>query len=330
MKRPEWLFKLKFYTKANPAKSINQLCNTVIPYLILMITMMLFLKKGAPYWLILLFIPVASLFLVRTFILQHDCSHGSFFTSKTACSIIGHFLGVLSFTPFFDWQKSHFIHHVSVGNLERRGTGDIWVMTVEEFKNADRWRKFLYWLYRTPFVLLILGPVFTFLLIYRFPRRQAKIKEVLSVIFTDVMIIFIIITAYNTVGIVNYLLVQLPVIYLGGVLGIWLFYIQHQFPTVYWEHNDKWEMYRACMEGSSYYKMPRILQWFTGNIGFHNLHHLNPKIPNYKLMQCYKDMPEMRGTITITLVRGFRSLFLHLWDEETRRLISFGDLKKRN
>lgn len=316
MQRPDWLINLKFYTGGEKWKSINQLANTVIPYLILMMTMMILLKSGVPYWFVLIFIPVTSGFLVRTFIIFHDCTHESFFKSKRANAAVGFILGILTFTAFYDWQKSHQIHHNTVGNLDRRGIGDVQVMTVDEYLSSKKITRFLYWWYRTPFILLVIGPLANFILIQRFPHAKSEKKEIASIIFTNIMLALVPVAAHFTVGLWNYFLVQLPVLYISGIAGIWLFYVQHQFHNVYWEHEDKWNMYDAAMKGSSYYKMPRLFQWFTGNIGFHNLHHLNPRIPNYKLMKCYREMPEMRNTITITMVRGFKALFLNVYDEK--------------
>jgi acyl-lipid omega-6 desaturase (Delta-12 desaturase) len=328
MVRPDWLSKLKFYTGGEKWKSINQLANTVIPYLTLFIVMMIMLKIGMPYWFILIFAPVTSGFLVRTFILFHDCTHNSFFKSERSNVIVGHLLGIITFTSYYDWQKSHQIHHNCVGNLDKRGIGDINVLTVDEYIGASRLTKFLYWWYRSPFLLLVIAPLVNFLVIQRFPNKKAGRKEVMSIILTDIMIALLVVTASLTIGFLNFLFVFLPVFYVAGTAGIWLFYVQHQFHNVYWEHGDKWNMYDAAMKGSSYYKMPRLFQWFTGNIGFHNLHHLNPRIPNYKLMKCYKDMPEMKNTIIITMVRGFGNLLLNVYDEKSRRLISFHRMKK--
>lgn len=323
MKNPEWFNKLKPYAKPDPYRSFLYAASSIVPYLLLLGIMFLLLMSGYPYWMVLSVSLLAAGFYIRTFMILHDCSHSSFVRSDKTSSILGHVCGVLTFTPFYDWQKSHGIHHASVANLDKRGTGDVWTMTLKEYRDAGKWKRLLYRLFRNPFFLFVFAPIFLFLIVYRFPQESTRKKELFSIIITDSVLIMIIVAAYFTVGIKNYIAVQLPVLFIATSAGMWLFYVQHQFENVYWARKEDWTLSRAALEGSSYYKLPGVLRWFSGYIGYHTLHHLNPRIPCYNLKNCYNNVPDLHETVPVTLLTGLRSLRLHLWDEDAGRLISF-------
>lgn len=323
MKNPAWLTKLKQYEGPNLRKSILQIASSFLPYLGLMALMLYLTVNGYPYWIVLLLTVPAAGFLIRVFIIFHDCTHNSFFNSKRACSIIGNIGGVLTFTSYEDWKRSHALHHANVAKLEKRGIGDVWTMTVGEYRESGKWKKLSYRIFRNPFVLLAVGPIIIFLVSNRLPKEYTRKKEHISLAVTNAAILCIIAAAWFTVGIWNYVLVQLPVIYFAGIIGIWLFYVQHQYEDVYWSGVNVWDPVRASLEGSSYYKLPAVLRWFSGNIGFHHIHHLKPRIPNYNLKPCYEVVEELQSVKAITLAKSLQSLFLHLWDEESGKMVGF-------
>ena len=329
MKRPEWNVELKKYAQPDVKKSMVQLFTAIIPYLTLLTVMYLIMSNGYSYWIVLLLSILAGGFLVRIFIIFHDCAHQSFFNSKPACEVVGNICGILTFTAFADWRRAHATHHASVANLEKRGVGDVWTMTVDEYLSSTKLRRFYYRAYRNPLFHFFIGPLFLFLVVNRFPGKYSKKKEFISIIFTNLMILSIVITASFVIGIKNYIAIQLPTVFVAGSIGVWFFYIQHQFANVYWAHNENWDPFKAAMEGSSYYKIPEVLNWFSGHIGYHHLHHLNPRIPNYNLKKCYDNIPELHEVVPITLFKGFKSIFLQLYDENQKKLISFSKLKKQ-
>ena len=318
----EWYRSLTRYEKSDTRKTTWQLINTVVPYLATWAVMVEMLKHHLPYYSILPVMLISAGLLVRVFIVFHDCGHGSFYDSKKANTIVGYITGVMAFTPYEEWKHSHAVHHATVGDLERRGSGDIWTMTVEEYLACDKWKRFKYRIYRNPFVLFVLGPPILFLIAQRFPTKGSGKAERNSVIIADVAIAAIITLAYFTIGLKTYLEIQLPLMTLAGVFGVWLFYVQHQYQEVYWEHHQKWDPIKAALEGSSYYKLPKLLQWFSGNIGLHHIHHLRPRIPNYNLQQSYDEVPALQAIEPLTLGRSFKSLFLHLWDENDKKMVS--------
>ncbi len=301
---------------------------TVLPYLTLMVAMY-FIYREFSFWWNAPLIFLAGALLVRIFIIFHDCVHHSFFPSERLCSFVGSILGVLVFTAYHDWRRTHLIHHGSFANLEKRGIGDVWTMTVQEFISASSWKRLFYRVYRNPVILFGPAPIVLFLIWNRFPVKGAGRKEILSVLFMNAVLIAIIVLALLTFGIREYIMIQLPVIALAGIFGMWLFFIQHQYEGVRWWHTEEWSSYQASMQGSSYYDLPAVLRWFSGNIGYHHIHHLSPRIPNYNLKRCYEENPELKEIITIKLFRGFRSIFLQLWDESSKELISIREAKRR-
>ncbi|MBI4640761.1 MAG: fatty acid desaturase [Candidatus Tectomicrobia bacterium] len=324
-----WKSLVAKYQTAHTWKSIWQLCNTFIPFL--MLWYLMYLTFEISYWLTLpLAFPTAG-FLVRLFIIQHDCGHGSFFKSRKVNDRMGMFCSLFTWTPYYYWQKSHAIHHAHAGDLEHRGIGDVYTMTVNEYLQQGRWRKLKYRLYRNSLILFVFVPILLFIVLYRFPTSRAKaMKKVQSSVYwTNLALGLVVGGMIWLVGLKAFLLVHAPILVIASSAGAWLFFIQHQFEGTYWANNETWDYTLAALQGSSYYKLPKILQWFTGNIGFHHIHHLSPRIPNYLLEKCHDENPMFQETVVLTLRTSLKSIFLSLWDEEQKRLISFHDLKQR-
>lgn len=283
------------------------------------------------YWITLILAFPTGGFLIRLFIFQHDCGHGSFFKSKRANTLVGMGCSLITFFPYHYWRKSHAIHHASAGNLESRGIGDIYTMTDQEYLQAGKWERFKYRIFRNPVVLLLVGPALLILFFNRFhnPALQ-ELKNVRgSVYWTNLAVTILVGGMMWLVGWSSFLMVEIPVLLIAFTAGTWLFYIQHQYEDTYWSHDGNWDYAQAALKGSSYYKLPRVLQWFTGNIGFHHIHHLSPRIPNYYLEKCHKENPQFSQGVTLTFRTGLKSLFLRLWDEQEQKLISFRYFKKR-
>jgi omega-6 fatty acid desaturase (delta-12 desaturase) len=270
---------------------------------------------------------LAGVFVVRIFIIFHDCGHGSFFKSRRTNDVVGFIAGVLTFTPFYHWRWEHAIHHASAGQLDKRGTGDIWTMTVQEYLESSPWKRFAYRLARNPVILFVIAPVFVMLVKQRFPSANASPKERSSVHWMNLAILGMIVAMSAIFGIKAYLLIQLVVIAIAGSAGFWLFYVQHQFEGVYWERGAEWDYTAAALQGSSFYKLPKILQWFTGNIGYHHIHHLSSRIPNYNLERCHKAHLMFQGVEPITLFSSLKSLNFRLWDEKLKKLVGFRHLR---
>jgi omega-6 fatty acid desaturase (delta-12 desaturase) len=327
--KPAWYEAVLKYQQPDLGKSIWQLVNTFVPYVLLWALMVRLVQLGYPYWVILALAVVGAGLLMRIFIFFHDCGHGAFFASRRANKVVGTICGILTFTPYEAWRHSHGVHHATVGNLDRRGVGDVWTMTVDEYQSASRWQRLSYRVFRHPLVTFGLGPGIAFLIASRFAGKGAAKRDRFSVAFTNVAILAIIALAGATIGLRAYALVQLPMILLAATVGVWLFYVQHQFEGVYWARQSEWDPARAALEGSSYYKLPKVLQWFSGNIGFHHIHHVRPRIPNYNLQRCYDEVPEMRAVEPLTLARSLGSMWLDLWDEERRELVSFRSLRRK-
>jgi omega-6 fatty acid desaturase (delta-12 desaturase) len=276
------------------------------------------------YWITAALAIVASGFLARIFIMLHDCGHGSFFKSKRANDCLGFIAGVLSFTPYHYWRYQHAIHHATVGNLDRRGTGDIWTLTVREYREAPLRRRLRYRLYRNPFVLIVLGALFTFLVKHRLAHPKHGWRWQRSVLWSNLGLLVMMAVGSLLMGFKTYMLLQIPVMSLAAAVGVWLFYVQHQFEGVHWEREGRCDFFTTAMEGSSFYQLPRVLQWFSGNIGFHHIHHLSPRIPNYRLEDCHFENPSLQRVKTLSLWSSLRALRYRLWDEERRQLVSQG------
>jgi omega-6 fatty acid desaturase (delta-12 desaturase) len=321
-----WRRLLAPYKKASWRSAIWQLCNTAIPFVALWVLMALSLPVSYGLTL-LLAVPMVFLF-IRLFIIQHDCGHGAFFPSRTANNVLGAVLGVITFFPYGYWRRTHAIHHATSGNLDDRELGDIRTQTVREYLGFSRLRRFGYRLYRHPLVMFGVGPAYQFLIKHRFPwdipwswKREWK-----SVLWTNVALVGATFGLGMTFGWGTLVLVELPIVLFAGALGVWLFYVQHQFEDTYWEHEDAWDYYRAGAHGSSFYDLHPVLHWLTGNIGYHHIHHLSSQIPNYHLAAAFYDNPELQRVTRITLRQSLSCAGLKLWDEESRKLVGFRDL----
>lgn len=312
----------------NPDKwrSNWQIVNSLIPYVILFAGAWYAMQVS--YWLALPIIVVAAGFVIRLFIIFHDCGHRSFFKSRRANDIWGVITGILTFTPYHYWRASHARHHATSANLDQRGFGDVWMMTVAEYKKASKFERLKYRLYRNPLVMFLLGPLFMSLVTHRFVRYKANRAERLSVYGTNVAIVAMALLVSWAIGWKAYLAIQLPIMFVAQVMGIWLFYVQHQFEETYWAPEGEWDYVTAAVAGSSYYRLPRVLEWVTGNIGFHHVHHLSPKIPNYLLRRCHEENPQFHRVKTLTIWESIRTFSLKLWDEENRRLIGWRQLRR--
>ncbi len=327
--RTAWYRGLAKYEKASTPQAAGQIANTLLPYLGLWCVMVGMLRSGMPYWSVLPLIALSAGLLIRIFIFFHDCCHGSFFPSRRGNVWFGYLAGILTFTAYESWQHPHNQHHATSGDLDRRGRGDIWTMTVDEFLAAPWYIRFAYRCFRHPFFLLVLGPPLMFLVGHRVPRPGSRSRERSSVFVADLVIAALVTLACFTIGWQTYLMIQLPMMWIAGTGGVWLFYVQHQYEEVYWARHATWDPGKAALEGSSYYRLHPVLQWFTGNIGLHHIHHLRPRIPNYSLQRCYDEVPEVQVTNPLTFRESLKCLFFHLWDEDGNRMISFGDLQRR-
>jgi len=321
---PQWIEIIKKYNKPIISKSIWQIINSVIPYIILWVLMYYTIEYS--YWITLGLSLFAAGFLIRIFIIFHDCVHGSFFKKKKHNTITGNILGLFAFTPFHRWQNDHLIHHNTVGNLDKRGTGDVKTLTVKEYLARSKWGRLKYRIYRHPIFLFGIAPLLQFALQYRFTKKSLSPKIKKQIHLTNLILIVIVTTLILTLGWKNYLLIQIPILYIATSHGIWLFYVQHQFENVIWRKEKQWDYKTMALEGSSYFKLPILLQWFTGNIGFHHIHHLSPIIPNYNLPKCHNENDLFRNIKPITFFTAFKSLRLRLWDEQRQRLINFKEI----
>ncbi len=313
------------YRTPRLARSVLELMATAIPFAALWILMWATLSAG--YWLGLLFAVPAAGFLVRLFMIQHDCSHGSFFPSRAANDWVGRAIGVLTLTPYDLWRHSHALHHASSGNLDRPRIGGIDTLTVREFQGLPLRQRLRYRLYRHPLVLFGLGPTYLFLLDHRLPVgfMRAGWMPWLSTMSTNAAIALLVTAMIWLVGVIPFLLVQLPITLLASSIGVWLFYVQHQFEETLWEHEDDWTFHETALHGSSHYDLPGPLRWLTANIGIHHVHHLCSRIPSYRLPEVLRDHPQLRHIGRLTLSQSLASVPLVLWDEEKRRLVSFAE-----
>jgi acyl-lipid omega-6 desaturase (Delta-12 desaturase) len=323
VKEPGWSARLAPYKGPVLWRSVWQLVSAAALFAGAWALMYESLRVG--YWLTLLLAAPAAFFLVRLFIIQHDCGHAAFFKSGRAADIVGSILGVLTLTPYHYWKKTHALHHATSGNLEHRGFGDIDTLTVDEYLKRSRWGRFKYRVYRHPAVLFGVGAVLHFFVRHRIPSIVPRewTRERRSILWTDVGLLVLVVVLGRLVGFGPLLLVHLPVSLLSCVIGVWLFYVQHQFEPTYWEHDEHWAYDAAALQGSSYYRLPKLLQWATGSIGLHHIHHLLPRIPNYRLQRVLDDHPELLRVPTLSLLESFRCVRLTLWDERRRRLVPF-------
>jgi omega-6 fatty acid desaturase (delta-12 desaturase) len=323
--RPFWRETIAPYEQPRLGRSLLDLATSVVPYLALLVLM--YLALDVSFLLVLALSVPAAGFLLRTYILFHDCTHGSFMRTKRANTWLGIGLGLLVYSAFHSWRHNHAVHHATAGDLDRRGVGDVPTLTVREYL-ALPWKKRLgYRLFRNPLVMFGLGPIYAFVIQQRMVSRSMRPRIKRSVMGTNAALAVLVTAACLLFGWQEYLLVQWPAALMAGSAGVWLFYVQHQFEDAYWENAGEWTYADAALRGSSYLKLPKVLQFFTGNIGLHHVHHLSARIPNYNLQRAHDENPIFHDVPTISLVEGMRAVRLKLWDEDRRRLVTFSEAR---
>jgi acyl-lipid omega-6 desaturase (Delta-12 desaturase) len=324
---PVWKAAVARHQQPALRSSVWQILHSLVPYVALWALM--YWSVNVSIWLTLPLMVLAAGFLVKIFIIFHDCGHGSYFKSRKANDTWGFITGVLSFTPYYMWRWEHAIHHASSGDLDRRGTGDVWTLTVQEYLEASRGKRFAYRLARNPVFLFIIAPFFLFVVRHRFVlTKNASQRERHSVHWTNLGLLVVAGIMSAIFGLKTYLILQLSIVGMAGTAGVWLFYVQHQFEGAYWERGQEWDYAMAALKGSSFYKLPRLLQWFSGNIGFHHIHHLSPAIPNYNLEKCHNAEPLFQTVKPVTLFSSFKSFTFRLWDEQHHRLVGYSHLRR--
>lgn len=322
-----WMRALARHRQPSDGRAIVEIAITVLPFGVLWVLMWATLDLG--YWFALsLAIPAAG-FLVRLFMIQHDCGHGSFFRHRLTNDWTGRIIGVLTLTPYGFWRRTHAMHHASSGNLDRRGFGDVDTLTVDEYRARSIWGRLRYRFYRHPLIMFGIGPAYLFILRNRLPvgMMRGGWQPWASTMETNLAIALIAAMLVWFIGIKAFLLVHIPIMLLAASVGVWLFYVQHQFERTTWEHDSEWNLHEAALHGSSYYDLPAFLRWFTANIGIHHVHHLCSRIPYYRLPHVLRENPELRGVSRLTLLESIRSVRLVLWDETQRRLVPFPDFR---
>lgn len=313
------------FEKSDHKSSIMQMINTFVPFILLWF--LAYQSLSVSIWLSFLFSIIASGFVIRIFIIFHDCCHGSFIKGIKANRIIGTIAGVITMFPYEKWKREHSIHHATSSNLDKRGTGDIWVMTVQEYIEASWKERLMYRLYRNPLVMFGLGPIYLFLIENRLNRKGARRKERMNTYITNISIIAVHAFLIWLLGWQAVLIIQAPILFIAGSLGIWLFYVQHQFEDSYFEDEKDWDYVKAAVDGSSYYKLPKVLQWVSGNIGYHHVHHFSPRVPNYHLEKVHETVEPLQKATTITIRSSVKSIRFRLYDDKTKSFVTFKEVK---
>jgi acyl-lipid omega-6 desaturase (Delta-12 desaturase) len=324
---PSWRAALAHYAQPHLGRSLVDIATSLVPYLGLLVAMYFLLDVS--YWPVLALSVPAAGFLVRTYILFHDCAHGSFLPWSKANEWLGATCALLVFTPFQRWRHEHAVHHASSGDLDRRGIGDVLTLTVAEYEALPWQRRLGYRLFRNPVVMFGLGPIWAMILAPRFVSRNERLRIRHSVWRTNLALASVIGLLCWLLGWDSFLLVEMPSALLAGSLGVWLFYVQHQFEDAYWQSSDSWSYDEAALKGSSYLRLPKVLQFFTGNIGLHHVHHLSTRIPNYNLQRAHNANPAFQQVPTLSVWDGMRCVKLKLWDEGRGRLVSFREARAR-
>lgn len=320
-----WLKTLSRYRQPRVRRSVFELLVTIVPFALFWFLAYLSISRGL--WLGLIFVIPAAAFLLRLFMIQHDCGHGSFFARRGLDDWVGRLLGVLTLTPYDYWRRAHAAHHASAGNLDERGVGDITTLTVAEYRSLSRSGRLGYNLYRHPLVMFGIGPAWLFLFKQRLPfgmMRSGALPWV-STMATNAAIVVLAGVMAWLIGIEPFVAIHLPIVLLAGAAGVWLFYVQHQFETTHWTKGDDWHFPEAALHGASHYDLPLVLRWITGNIGIHHVHHLSSRIPYYRLPEVLRHHPELASIGRITLWESLKCVKLVLWDERSRKLLSFRD-----
>lgn len=314
------------YQQPSLPRAIWQMVNTLGSYVL--VWLLIYFSLSVSWLLAVPLMFLAAGLLIRVFIIFHDCGHGSYFKSRWANNLVGFICGALTFTPYHRWRSEHARHHATAGDLDRRGVGDVWTLTVQEYLEASRGKRFAYRAARNPVVLFVIAPLYLFLIHQRIPYPKSSPRERRSVWWMNLAVASLACGMIALFGFLPYLLTQVAILAISGSAGVWLFYVQHQFEDVYWERAEEWDYTAAALQGSSFYKLPKVLQWFSGNIGFHHIHHLSPRIPNYNLERCHRSDPLFQDVKAITLFSSFKSLSFRLWDESARKLVGFRHLRE--
>jgi len=324
----DWNGMLAPYRQPVAWKSGFQLASTALLLALFWTAAALSLQVG--YWLTLLLAVPAAMMVVRLFMLQHDCGHGSFFRSQKLNNLVGGVLGVFTLVPYAYWRRTHAIHHATSGNLDVRGLGDIDTLTVREYLSRSKMKRVMYRLYRHPAVLLLVGPTWQFVLKHRLPLDIPKgwKREAIGVQATNLALAGVVLLMGWMLGWKAFLMVQLPITLVAGSIGVYLFYVQHQYEDTYWRYREKWNYFAAGLEGASHLTMPKFLQWCTASIGLHHIHHIASRIPNYELQRAYDNHPELRNVTRLSLWKSISTLRLTLWDEDTGQLVGFRELRE--
>lgn len=323
----DWNALLAPFSKPVMRSSVFQLVSTAL--LLATCWVAMYWSLAFSYWLTLLLAVPAAVMTMRLFMLQHDCGHGSFFSSQRANNIVGGILGVLTLVPYSYWRRTHAIHHASSGNLDARGLGDVDTLTVREYLARSPWQRLRYRVYRHPAVMLTVGPIWLFLIKHRLPLDIPRTwtREMTGVQLTNLALVGVIALLSYLVGFENFLWIQVPIWLVAGSLGVYLFYVQHQYEDTYWRYREAWNYYAAGLEGASHLTMPKLLQWATASIGLHHIHHVASRIPNYQLQRAQDAIPELGCATVLTLADSVKTFRLTLWDEEAKKLIGFRDLR---
>ena len=325
----DWRNVVSRYERPDPWRALTQLVTTILPLMIVFVLM--YRSLALSYWVTLALVPIAAGLLVRTFIIMHDCAHRSFLPWARVNDFIGICTGIATLTPFEKWRREHARHHASSGDLDRRGHGDIETLTVAEYRARTPWGRLKYRMFRHPATILGLGPLHMIVL-QRLRSKGVTIRdrETSSVWMTNVAILATFTAFAAWLGPLPVLMIYLPAMYFAAVGGVWLFYVQHQFEDAYWKDHEAWDYATSAIRGSSYFKLPRILRWVTGNIGLHHVHHLGPRIPNYRLQRCHDENTLFHDVTVLTIRRSVSTLRLSLWDEDRQRLVSFADVERQH
>ncbi len=324
----QWVLKLARYRDPSTRRSVYELLVTLVPFVLLWVLAWVALEVSP--WLSLALAVLNGCFLVRIFIIQHDCGHASYFHNRTVSDWVGRALGVLTLTPYDVWKRTHAIHHAQHGNLGRRGIGDVLTLTVEEYRSRSWWGRLLYRLYRHPIVLFVLGPSYMFILQNRLPLglMRSGWRYWVSAMGTNAFIAILLSLMVWLGGLMPLLLIYIPTSVIAATIGVWLFYIQHQFEETHWSNEPEWQLHDAALEGSSHYQLPAPLQWFSGNIGIHHVHHLYSRIPFYRLTEVLRDHAALAQAQKLTIRESLACIKLKLWDEKTQRLVSFREVHR--
>ena len=325
MGRPVWHESLAPYARANTRRAMLDLATAVVPYAALSVLM--YFALSVSYLLVLAIAVPAAGFLLRTYMVFHDCAHGSFLPSRPANTWLGRVLGLLVFSSFDSWRHSHAVHHATAADLDRRGVGDVHTLTVAEYRGLPWRRRLGYRLFRNPVVMFGLGPIWAMFVQPRLVSRSMRPRIRRGVIVTNVVLVVLVGALCALVGWREYVLVQAPTAVLAGAVGVFLFYVQHQFEGTHWTNGEQWTFADAALEGSSYLKLPKVLQFFTASIGLHHVHHLSAKIPNYNLQRAHDDNPIFDAVPALSLWDGLRAVRLKLWDEDRGELVTFAQAR---